>query len=168
MAYGSLVSSRFMQPFPLPGWEVTSLYHPEVLFAQWRRSTYFLLPRREAVEIKPEPIDWTIVNEVKFAPLEFQYTQSHIHVDPVREAGVFKCAAPLGETTYFEVELNYHSRSRFGSTSRKNYTFDDAGRLSPLHYNPDSVWEADAVKELRRLDKFYEARPKNRQLPKAG
>ncbi|KAF4708283.1 hypothetical protein FOZ63_014877 [Perkinsus olseni] len=56
----------------------------------------------------------------------------------------------------------------FESTSRKSYTFDDEGRLSPLHNNPDSVWEADAVKELWRLDKFYEAHPKNRQLTKAG
>ncbi|KAF4740420.1 hypothetical protein FOZ63_031184 [Perkinsus olseni] len=138
--------SRFAHLSPQPGWEVTSLYRPEVLFAQSGNTTYFLLPWREAVEVKPEPINWTVVNDVKFAPLEFQYTQSHLHVDPVREAGVFEYLE--GDTTYYEVQLSHRGRSEFESAARKSYTFDEEGKLSPLHNNPDSVWEADALRAL--------------------
>ncbi|KAF4727953.1 hypothetical protein FOZ62_030507 [Perkinsus olseni] len=166
MSYGSLLSSRFMPSFPLPGWEGTALYRPEILLAKSRGSTYYLLPWRSAVEIKPEPIDWTVVNGVKFALLEFQYTQSHLHVDPIREVGVFKCHKR--ETSYYEAELNHSGRSAFASATRMKYTFDDEGKMFPSQKYSDPVWEAGTLDELRSVGNFFVIQDKPQQRPEAG
>ncbi|KAF4689933.1 hypothetical protein FOZ60_000942 [Perkinsus olseni] len=166
MSYHDLVLSRFMHLSPIKGWEGAPLYRPEVLFATTTESTYLLLPWRGAVEIKPEPIDWTIVNGVKFAPLEFQYIQSHLYMNSVREAGVFRCVA--GDTTYYEVELDYNAESLFRSVTRPHYAFNAEGRMSPSRREFDLGTEDEILEDLRSIGEFDIARSKPHQLPKAG
>ncbi|KAF4661105.1 hypothetical protein FOZ61_003511 [Perkinsus olseni] len=125
-----------------------------------------LIPARSAVEIKPEPIEWTIVNGVKFAPLEFQYIQSHLYMNSVREAGVFRCVA--GDTTYYEVELDYNAESLFRSVNRPYYAFNAEGRMSPSRREFDLGTEDDILEDLLSIDEFDIARSKPHQLPKPG
>ncbi|KAF4749661.1 hypothetical protein FOZ62_020346, partial [Perkinsus olseni] len=85
---------------------------------------------------------------------------------PVKEAGVFKCAA--GETTYYEVELEHRAKSTFEHAARVNYTFDDQGRSRPLRAESEPTWRAKNLDEIGGIDKFYVLRQRPQQLPKPG